>query len=51
MQGASKLGLVSLCHLDALPPAGTVVVAAPLKLVNGSGSPVRVIAFVSGAEG
>jgi kynurenine formamidase len=45
MHGAGKFGLASLCHLDQLPPTGAVVVAAPLKLVGGSGSPVRVIAI------
>ncbi len=45
MHGAGKLGLASLSHLDQLPPTGAVVIAAPLKIVNGSGSPVRVIAL------
>jgi kynurenine formamidase len=46
MHGAGKFGLASLCHLDQLPPTGAVVIAAPLKIVNGSGSPLRVIALV-----
>jgi kynurenine formamidase len=45
MHGAGKYGLASLCNLDRLPPTGAVVIAAPLKLVNGSGSPARVIAI------
>jgi kynurenine formamidase len=45
MHGAGKFGLASLCHLDQLSPTGAVVIAAPLKLVGGSGSPVRVIAI------
>jgi kynurenine formamidase len=45
MHGAGKLGLASLRNLDQLPPVGAVVIAAPLKIVNGSGSPVRVIAL------
>jgi len=45
MHGAGKLGLASLTNLDQLPPTGAVIVAAPLKLVNGSGSPVRVVAL------
>jgi kynurenine formamidase len=49
MHGSGKLGLASLCNLDQLPPTGAIVIAAPLKIVNGSGSPVRVIALV--AEG
>ena len=46
MHGAGKLGLASLNNLDQLPPTGAVVVAAPLKIVNGSGSPLRVVALV-----
>ena len=45
MHGAGKLGLASLCNLDQLPPTGAVVIAAPLKIVRGSGSPVRVLAI------
>jgi kynurenine formamidase len=46
MHGAGKFGLASLCNLDRLPPTGAIVFAAPLKIVNGSGSPVRVLAIV-----
>lgn len=46
MHGAGKFGLASLCNLDRLPPTGSVVIAAPLKLVGGSGSPLRVIALL-----
>ena len=45
MHGNGKFGLASLCNLDRLPPTGSLIVAAPLKLVNGSGSPLRVIAL------
>lgn len=45
MHGAGKFGLASLCNLDQLPPTGAVVIAAPLKLVGGSGSPLRVLAI------
>jgi kynurenine formamidase len=45
MHGAGKFGLTSLINLDQLPPTGAVVVAAPLKIVNGSGSPLRVLAI------
>lgn len=45
MHGAGKLGLASLNNLDQLPATGAVVIAAPLKIVNGSGSPVRVLAL------
>ena len=45
MHGAGRFGLASLCNLDQLPPTGAVVIAAPLKIVRGSGSPVRVLAI------
>ena len=45
MHGAGKFGLASLCNLERLPATGAVVIAAPLKIVKGSGSPVRVIAI------
>ena len=48
MHGAGKFGLASLTNLDRLPPTGAVVIAAPLKIVNGSGSPLRVLALVEG---
>jgi kynurenine formamidase len=46
MHGAGRFGLASLCNLDRLPATGAIVIAAPLKIVNGSGSPLRVIALV-----
>jgi len=45
MHGAGKFGLASLTNLDQLPPVGAIVIAAPLKIVGGSGSPLRVIAI------
>lgn len=32
-------------QVNGLPPTGSVVIAAPLKIVNGSGSPLRVLAL------
>jgi kynurenine formamidase len=32
-------------NLELLPATGAIVIAAPLKIVNGSGSPLRVIAI------
>ena len=46
MHGAGKYGLQCLCNLDVLPPTGALVVAAPLKILEGSGSPLRVFALV-----
>ena len=45
MHGAGKFGLASLRNLDQLPEVGAIVIAAPLKLVGGSGSPLRVLAL------
>ena len=45
--GAGKYGLTQLANLARLPPTGAVLVAAPLPIVGGSGSPARVLAFVS----
>ena len=46
MHGAGRYGLQCLANLDQLPPTGAVVIAAPLKIRNGSGSPLRAIALV-----
>lgn len=44
--GAGKYGLTQLRNLDRLPATGAVVVAPPLPIVGGSGSPLRVLALV-----
>lgn len=46
LHGAGRLGLQCLAHLDRLPATGAVILAAPLKIVRGSGSPLRVVALV-----
>ncbi len=46
MHGAGKYGLQCLCNLDLLPATGALIVAAPLKILQGSGSPLRVFAIV-----
>lgn len=45
MHGSGKFGITSLINLDQLPITGAIVIAAPLKIVNGSGSPLRVLAI------
>ncbi|HLH64534.1 MAG TPA: cyclase family protein [Solirubrobacteraceae bacterium] len=47
--GAGRLGLTQLANLDQLPETGAMLVVCPLKLVGGTGSPSRVLAFVPGA--
>jgi kynurenine formamidase len=46
--GNDKYGLTQLQNLALLPPTGAVVIAAPLPIVGGSGSPTRVLALVEG---
>ena len=46
LMGSGKYGLTQLQNLDRLPPTGAVLVAAPLPIVSGSGSPSRVLALV-----
>jgi kynurenine formamidase len=45
--GAGKFGLASLNNLDQLPAKGSLLITPPLKIVDGSGSPLRVLALVS----
>lgn len=42
-------GLASLCNLDQLPPKGAILIASPLKIERGTGSPIRAIALVTRA--
>src|SRR5712691_5819488 len=44
--GAKKYGLTQLANLSRLPATGSVLIAAPLPIVRGSGSPARVLALV-----
>jgi len=44
--GAGRYGLQCLANLDLLPPTGAVIVATPLKIRDGSGSPLRVLALI-----
>lgn len=39
-------GLASLTNLDQLPAKGAILIAAPLKIANGTGSPIRALALV-----
>jgi kynurenine formamidase len=46
LMGNGKYGLTQLQRLAQLPPTGAVVIAGPLPIVTGSGSPARVLALV-----
>ena len=44
--GAGKYGLTQLANVAKLPTTGAILIAAPLPIVGGSGSPARVLALV-----
>jgi kynurenine formamidase len=46
LMGNGKYGLTQLQRLAELPPTGAVLIAGPLPIVSGSGSPARVLALV-----
>lgn len=46
LHGAGKYGLQCMCNLDRLPATGAVLIAAPLKIKGGTGSPLRVMALI-----
>ncbi len=39
-------GLASLANLDKLPAKGALLIATPLKIENGTGSPIRALALI-----
>ena len=48
MHGAGRYGLQCLRNLDQLPTTGALIISAPLKIKDSSGSPLRVLAVVPG---
>ena len=46
LHGAGRYGLQCLANLDQLPATGALLIAPPLKIRDGSGSPLRVLALV-----
>ena len=48
LHGNGRYGLQCLKNLDKLPTFGSVIIANPLKIEQGSGSPLRVLALVNG---
>lgn len=44
---ASELTIYeNVAHLDKLPPAGSFIIALPMKIKGGSGAPLRIVAMV-----
>lgn len=50
MHGRGRYGLQCLTDLHRLPPRGSLIFSAPLKIRRGSGSPLRVLALIPGAS-
>ncbi len=46
LHASNRFGLASLVNLDKLPAKGAILIAAPLKIVKGTGSPIRALALV-----
>jgi len=46
MHGSGRHGLQCLTNLHLLPPQGAVIICPPLKIKQGSGSPLRVLALL-----
>lgn len=51
LHGAGKFGLQCLSNLDHLPATGAMLIAPPLKIKGGTGSPLRVLALVPQKSG
>ncbi|QGN32957.1 cyclase family protein [Microlunatus sp. Gsoil 973] len=49
--GADKYGLTQLQNVDQLPVTGALIIAAPLPIVGGTGSPARAFAIVPDGDG
>lgn len=49
--GAGRYGLTQLRNLARLPAQGAVIIASPLPIVGGSGSPARVLALINRVGG
>ena len=46
LMGASIPAFENLANIDKLPETGAYIVALPMKIKNGSGGPLRIIAWV-----
>jgi kynurenine formamidase len=46
LNGANVYGLENVANMDQLPEKGATIVALPMKIENGTGGPVRIIAIV-----
>jgi kynurenine formamidase len=46
LNGAGVYGLENVANMDRIPPTGATVVALPMKIRNGTGGPVRIMAIL-----
>lgn len=46
LYGANIPGFENVAHLEQLPATGSFVVALPMKIKDGSGGPLRIVAYV-----
>lgn len=44
--GQNILGFENVANLDKLPPKGAFVIALPMKIKNGTGGPLRLVAWI-----
>ena len=47
LMGANIPAFENVANLDQLPATGVFIVALPMKIKNGSGGPLRIIAWVA----
>jgi kynurenine formamidase len=50
LTAASLTMYENLCNLDSLPATGAYIVALPMKIKGGSGSPLRIVAIIEQKE-
>jgi len=46
LNGADIYGLENVASVEKLPAAGATIIALPMKIENGSGGPVRIVALL-----
>ena len=46
LNGSNVYGLENVANLDQLPEKGALLIALPMKIENGTGGPVRIIALI-----
>ena len=46
LNGAGIYGLENVANVDKLPPTGATIIALPMKIKNGTGGPVRIVAIL-----